>query len=80
MVEIFAAGVARADLLNGMVRLECVSLVPGAAGEEPKVEPSQVLWLPLDGFLRTVPVLESLIQQMVEKDIIRPNPPVVNKP
>ena len=73
MNDIFANGIGRADLLNGMVRLELVTLVPGADGTAAP-QSSQALWLPLEGFLRSAATVEGLIAELAKAGLIRPPP------
>ncbi len=74
MNEIFAHAVGRADFLSGMVRLELVTLAPGADGGEPVAEPQRVLWLPLDGFLRSAATIEGLIGELTKAGVVRRAP------
>ncbi len=73
MTELFAHGIGRADFMNGMVRLELITLVPGGDGA-PISEPQRVLWIPLDGFLRSAATIEGLIGQLAEAGVVRRAP------
>ena len=73
MTDLFAHGIGRADLFNGMVRLELVTLAPGPDGAATS-QPSQALWLPLDGFLRSVATIEGLMGELAKAGVIRPPP------
>jgi len=79
MEEMFAHGIGRADFMNGMVRLELVTMVPGS-GPTPAVEPRKVLWLPLDGFLRSAATMEGLIGELAKAGIVRPGPSAASGP
>jgi hypothetical protein len=71
--EIFAHGIGRADLLNGMVRLELLTLVPGTDGA-PSSEPQRVLWLPLEGFLRSAATIEGFVGELRKAGVVRAAP------
>jgi hypothetical protein len=79
MDEIFAHGIGRADFLNGMVRLELVTLTPGGDGT-PVAEPKRVLWMPLDGFLRSAATIEGLIRELAKAGVVRDAPQAVSGP
>jgi hypothetical protein len=73
MHEFFAHGIGRADVLDGMVRLELVTLSPGPDGV-PIPEPSRILWLPLEGFLRSAAVIDGLRGELAKAGLVRTGP------
>lgn len=61
----------RIDLTGGVVRIELAVLRPPADGRQPELRSNGTLVLPLDGFMRSAATIESFVQQLVAKGIIR---------
>ena len=80
MENIFSHTISRVDYLDGMVRIELVTLAPVAAGQDAAdaaanaaVEPRYALHMPLGGFMRGALTLENFIRAMVDRGIL-PSP------
>ncbi len=77
MEPVFAHTIGRADFIGGAVRLELVTFQPdptiGSTATTAQV--SQVVFLPLDGFLKSVSVLDNLVQQFARAGLIQPAQP-----
>jgi hypothetical protein len=74
MKDIFAHTISRVDFLDGMIRIELVTLAPGG-GETTGIEPKYALHMPLTGFMRGAMTLENFIREMVNRGILPSTPP-----
>jgi hypothetical protein len=72
METLFAHTIGRADLIGGAVRLELVTFQPdpanpaGAAGQV-----THAVFMPMEGFLRGMSVLEGLVQQLAQAGVLQ---------
>jgi hypothetical protein len=70
---IFADGIGEITLSGGMVRLDLVTLV-GSQNDEsnkPRLEFSQRIVMPPDGFLRSFSAMENLVKQLVDAGLVK---------
>ena len=72
--DIFADGIGEITLSGGMVRMDLVTLTgsQSKSGEKPKLETSQRVIMPPDGFLRSFSAMESLVKQLVDAGLVKP--------
>ena len=72
--DIFADGIGEITLSGGMVRMDLVNLVGSQKDSEnkPKLEFSQRIVMPPDGFLRSFSAMENLVKQLVEAGLVKP--------
>ncbi len=72
--DIFADGIGEITLSGGMVRMDLVSLVGSQKDSEnkPKLEFSQRIVMPPDGFLRSFSAMENLVKQLIEAGLVKP--------
>ena len=71
---VFADGIGEITLSGGMVRLDLVTLV-GSQNDEankPRLEFSQRIVMPPDGFLRSFSAMENLVKQLVDAGLVKP--------
>ncbi len=68
MQDIFAHTISRIDFLDGMVRIELITLNPG--GPDAGVEPKYALHMPLGGFMRGALTLENFIREMAKRGML----------
>jgi hypothetical protein len=71
--EIFADGVGEITLSGGMVRMDLVTMVGSQKDNEnqPRLEVSQRIVMPPDGFLRSFSAMEDLVKQLVDAGVIQ---------
>ena len=72
--DIFADGIGEITLAGGMVRMDLVTLVGSQNNEEdkPRLEPSQRIVMPPDGFLRSFSAMENLVKQLIDAGLVKP--------
>jgi hypothetical protein len=72
--EQFADGIGEITLSGGMVRMDLVTLVGSQNDPEnkPRLEFSQRVIMPPDGFLRSFSAMENLVKQLVEAGLVKP--------
>ena len=72
MQDIFSHTISRIDFIDGMVRIELVTLSPtGVDGsQEPGVQPQFALHMPLGGFMRGALTMENFIREMANRGIL----------
>jgi hypothetical protein len=72
--DIFADGIGEITLSGGMVRMDLVTLkgTQSNANEKPKLEFSQRVIMPPDGFLRSFSAMENLVKQLIEAGLVKP--------
>lgn len=68
--DLFSHGIGRADVIAGTVRLELYTLVPSEAGTDPRPVVDTVVHMPLEGFVRSMSVLEGIVQQMIKAGVV----------
>ncbi len=71
--EVFADGIGEITLSGGMVRMDLVTLVGSQNNEadKPRLEFSQRIVMPPDGFLRSFSAMESLVKQLVDAGLVK---------
>ncbi|MBF0562429.1 MAG: hypothetical protein HQL37_10500 [Alphaproteobacteria bacterium] len=69
MIDIFAHSISRADFLEGMVRLELVTLVPGE--NAPDAVAKHAIYLPLEGFLRAASTMDNFLRELSKAGIVK---------
>ena len=72
--DIFADGIGEITLAGGMVRMDLVTLVGSQndAEEKPRLEASQRVVMPPDGFLRSFSAMENLVKQLIDAGLVKP--------
>lgn len=72
--DIFADGIGEITLSGGMVRMDLVTLTGTQANsdEKPKLEVSQRVIMPPDGFLRSFSAMENLVKQLIDAGLVKP--------
>ncbi|HBM16941.1 MAG TPA: hypothetical protein DD381_13995 [Lentisphaeria bacterium] len=69
--EVFVDTIGQLHFVKGMVRYDLVSYQPGKEGAEPTTEEKLRVIMPPDGFLATFNTMQRLIDQLVEKGILK---------
>ena len=72
--EFFADGIGEITLSGGMVRMDLVTL-KGSQNDpdnKPKLEFSQRVIMPPDGFLRSFSAMENLVKQLIDAGLVKP--------
>lgn len=71
--DVFADGIGEITLSGGMVRMDFVTLVgsQNAEGNKPRLEFSQRIVMPPDGFLRSFSAMENLVKQLVDAGLVQ---------
>lgn len=72
--NVFADGIGEITLSGGMVRMDLVTLVGSQNDPEnkPRLEFSQRVIMPPDGFLRSFSAMENLVKQLVDAGLVKP--------
>ena len=72
--DIFADGIGEITLSGGMVRMDLVTLVGSQNNPEdkPRLETSQRVVMPPDGFLRSFSAMENLVKQLIDAGLVKP--------
>jgi hypothetical protein len=70
----FADGIGEITLSGGMVRMDLVTLVGSQNDSEnkPRLEFSQRVIMPPDGFLRSFSAMENLVKQLIDAGLVKP--------
>lgn len=74
--KIYCDGISNIALVGGMVRLDLFTLSPTAKDKNgrPSMEFLTQLVMPPDSFLQGLGAMQSLVQQLKEKGVVRPMP------
>ena len=72
--ESFADGIGEITLSGGMVRIDFVTQQGSQKDSEnkPRLEFSQRVIMPPDGFLRSFSAMESLVKQLIDAGLVKP--------
>lgn len=72
--DIFADGIGEITLAGGMVRMDLVTLVGSQKDDDnkPRLEFSQRVVMPPDGFLRSFSAMENLVKQLIDAGLVKP--------
>lgn len=72
--EFYADGIGEITLSGGMVRMDLVTLQGSQKDSEnkPKLEFSQRVIMPPDGFLRSFSAMENLVKQLIDAGLVKP--------
>jgi hypothetical protein len=72
--KIYCDGISNIALVGGMVRLDLFTLSPTAKDKNgrPAMEFLTQLVMPPDSFLQGLGAMQSLVQQLKEKGVVRP--------
>ena len=72
--ESYADGIGEITLSGGMVRMDLVTLQGTQKDPEnkPKLELSQRIIMPPDGFLRSFSAMENLVKQLIDPGLVKP--------
>lgn len=71
----FIDGFDNVTLVDGVVRLDLITVAQGAANTQPLATKVGSLAMPIQGFLRTTEQLNQVIARMVEQGILKRNEP-----
>lgn len=75
MPQLFADRIVNVTVTGALIRLELGALAPPAAeGEKPKLQATQTLVMPLDGFLASFSMLDGMVKKMVADGMLKPRP------
>ena len=71
--DIFADGIGEITLSGGMVRMDFVRLVGSQndAENKPRLEFTQRVVMPPDGFLRSYSAMENLVKQLMDAGLVK---------
>lgn len=76
MPLLFADRIVNVMVTGTLIRLELGAFGPPAAeGEQPKLQATQTLVMPLDGFLASFGMLDAMAKKMVADGMLKPRPP-----
>lgn len=85
--EMYADGIGEITLSGGMVRMDLFTLVGSQKDPEnkPRLEFSQRIVMPPDGFLRSFSAMENLVKQLIDAGLVKTRegedaPVVADKP
>jgi hypothetical protein len=72
--DLYADGIGEITLSGGMVRMDLVTLKgsQSKSDEKPKLEVSQRVIMPPDGFLRSFSAMENLVKQLIDAGLVKP--------
>ena len=72
--ESYADGIGEITLSGGMVRIDLVTLQGSQKDSQskPKLEISQRIIMPPDGFLRSFSAMENLVKQLIDAGLVKP--------
>lgn len=65
----------RIGLTNGAVRIELGVLLPAEEGQPQVSETTGMLVMSVEGFMRSAATMETFLKQLLDKGIVRRNPP-----
>ena len=71
----FVDEITRIGLANGAIRIELGVLPPVEDGQQPILESSGMLVMSLEGFMRSAATIDAFRKQLLDKGVIRQNPP-----
>jgi hypothetical protein len=75
MPQLFADRIVNVTVTGTLIRLELGAFAPPAAeGEKPVLQATQMLVMPLDGFLASFGMLDSMVKKMVADGMLKPRP------
>jgi len=69
--EIYVDSIGQLHFVKGMVRYDLISYQPGTNGGEPSTEEKVRIIMPPEGFLATFNTMQRLIDQLVEKGVLK---------
>jgi len=74
--KIYCDGISNITLVGGMVRIDLFTLSPTAKDKSgrPAVQFLTQIIMPPDSFLQGLGAMQSLVQQLKEKGMVRPTP------
>lgn len=71
--QLFADRIANAAVTGPLIRLELAAFTPPSSeGGKPELKPTQTLVMPLDGFLASYGMLESLVKKLIADGVVKP--------
>jgi hypothetical protein len=71
----FIDGFDNVTLVDGVVRLDLITVAPSAANTQPVATKVGSLAMPIQGFLRATDQLNQVIAKMVEQGVLKRNEP-----
>jgi hypothetical protein len=69
--EFFVDSIGRIHFTGGMVRFDMCTLEPSDEGKEPVLKEKARIIMPPDGFLATFNTMQRLIDQLLEKGVLK---------
>ena len=74
--HIFADRLSNLSITGNLVRLELAALqAPAVQGGEPQLMPTQTLVMPLEGFLPSFSMMETMVKKLVADGVLKVQPP-----
>ena len=74
--HIFADRIVNLAVTGPLIRIELAAMTPPAAeGEKPELRPTQILVMPIDGFMASFGMLEVVVKKMVADGMLKPKQP-----
>ena len=74
--HIFADRLSNLSIPGNLVRLELAALqAPAVQGGEPQLMPTQTLVMPLEGFLPSFSMMETMVKKLVADGVLKVQPP-----
>ena len=74
--HIFADRLSNLSITGNLVRLELAALqAPAVQGGEPQLMPTQNLVMPLEGFLPSFSMMETMVKKLVADGVLKVQPP-----
>ena len=73
--QLFADRLVNIAVTGPLVRIELGAMqLPRAEGQKPQLVPTQTLVMPLDGFVASFGMMESVMKQLVKDGVIKLQP------
>ena len=74
--HIFADRLSNLSITGNLVRLELAALqAPAVQGGEPQLMPTQTSVMPLEGFLPSFSMMETMVKKLVADGVLKVQPP-----
>jgi hypothetical protein len=74
--HIFADRIVNIVVTGPIVRLELgVIKTPAAEGQNPQLEVTQTVVMPLEGFMPSLGMMEEVVKKLMEAGVLKVNPP-----
>lgn len=75
--EIFADSISAVHVTGNLVRIDLMTLQPHLKSDngQPVFDVSKRIIMPLEGFVQSLAVQESIVKQLIEAGVLKQNPP-----